>query len=128
MYPNNLKYSKTHEWVKLENETAKTGITSYAVEKLTDLTYLQFDVEVGDRVSKGKNFGVIESVKATSDLYAQVSGEVTAINTGLVDAVEKIAHAPYEHWLIEIKVGDPSELDSLLSSEAYEEHLKHEQH
>lgn len=129
MYPNELKYSKTHEWVRVEGNTARTGITSYAIEHLTDLTYLEIDVEVGDSISKGSTFGIIESVKATSDLYCQTSGEVIAINTDIIEAVEELAQDPYESgWMIEVKLADPSELDDLLSASEYERLLEEQEH
>lgn len=129
MYPSELKYSKTHEWVRVEDNIAQTGITLYAIEELTDLTYLQFDVEVGSRLSKGSTFGVIESVKATSDLYAQVSGKVVAINTKLLSKVEELAKDPYENgWMIQIEIDDVSEIDALFSVGDYETYLSELKH
>lgn len=123
MYPKDLKYTESHEWVKLENDIATIGITSHAIEELTDLTYLQFDVEEGDTIAKGDVFGVVESVKATSDLYTPVSGDIIEVNNDLGDMLEEMTQDPYSvGWMIKVKLADSTELDNLMSIEAYQKH------
>ena len=130
-YPSDLKYTETHEWIKAEGNTAKIGITSFAITALTDLTYLQFDTEVGDNLSKGETFGDIESVKTTSELYMPLSGEIVSINKELenTDNLEKLMKDPYEFgWMLEVKISEPSELETLLPMETYEKHTAKEAH
>lgn len=126
MDPSDRKYSKEHEWAKIEGDTAVVGITDYAQDQLGDVVYVELP-KVGERVEQFKTFGVIESVKTASDLYAPVSGEVVEINEAVVDEPARVNESPYETgWLIKIRPSDPSalerELDALLDSEAYAEH------
>lgn len=119
--PNDLKYAKSHEWVKLgEDNTATVGISDYAQDTLGDITFVELPA-VGDTLQKGDAFGVVESVKAASDIYAPASGEVIAVNEELDAAPEKVNQSPYEDgWLIKLKLSDPSELEGLLSAADYE--------
>jgi len=114
-----LLYSESHEWVKVEGEIAIIGVSDFAQEEMGDITYVDMPDE-GDEVSKGEDFGALESVKASSELYSPVSGEVVEVNSEVDDAPEKINEDPYGSWIIKVKMSDPSELDSLLSPEAYE--------
>ncbi|MCD8313222.1 MAG: glycine cleavage system protein GcvH [Bacteroidales bacterium] len=113
-----LRYSESHEWVKLEGGIAVVGITDYAQHALGDLSYVDMP-EVGDEISKGDNFGAVESVKAASDLYSPVSGEVVEINEDLEDAPELLNQDAFANWIIKLKVSDESELDSLMDAAAY---------
>ncbi|MDQ4045563.1 MAG: glycine cleavage system protein GcvH [Chloroflexota bacterium] len=118
--PENLKYTKTHEWVKVDEDTVTLGITDAAQTELGDITYLELP-EAGDQLSSGEPFGVVESVKAASDIYSPVDGEVVDRNDDAVESPELINQSPYEKaWLIKVKVSDPSQLESLLSSSDYE--------
>ena len=122
--PEDVKYAEDHEWVKLSGDTAKIGISDYAQDQLGDIVFVELP-EVGDSFAKGDEFGTLESVKAVSELYMPVGGEVTAINEALEDAPELVNNAPYgDGWMIEIKVADPSEADALMDKGAYIEALK----
>ena len=116
-----LKFAKTHEWVRSEAGDVNTvGISSYAVEALTDLVFMQLPA-VGTRVKAGESFGEIESVKAVSDLYAPISGEIVEVNTALPGKLEMLGKDPYgEGWVVRIKADNPAELDALLDRGAYE--------
>lgn len=111
-----LKYSKSHEWVKAEGEEMVIGLTDYAQSELGDLVFVNLP-EVGDEVTAGEPLGDVESVKAVSDVYSPVSGEVSEINEALLDAPELINESPYEAWFIKVK--DVSEEEELLSAEEY---------
>lgn len=118
--PNDLKYTKTHEWVRVDGDTAVLGITDTAQSELGDITYLELP-EPGDSVSAGESFGVVESVKAASDVYSPIDGDVIERNDDAVSSPELINQSPYEKaWLIKVKVSDPSQLDALLSSGDYD--------
>lgn len=124
MYPEELKYSKEHEWVKVNDGSAVVGITEYAQDQLGDVVYVELP-EVGAQVIQFEVCGTIESVKTVSDLYSPVSGEVIQINEVLDDTPELINNEPYgTGWILEVKMKDPSELDQLLSSPAYEEFIR----
>ena len=116
-----LKFAKTHEWIRSEaGGEATVGISSYAVEALTDLVFMQLPT-VGKRVKAGESIGEIESVKAVSDLYAPVSGEIVAVNESLPGRLETLGKDPYgEGWIVRIKPDDPAELSSLLDRAAYD--------
>ena len=103
MYPSELKYTKDHEWVRISGSDAQVGITDYAQKQLGDVVYLELP-EVGKTFSQGDVFGTIESVKAVSELYAPVSGEVIAVNQALTQKPELVNSAPHDSWMIEIKV------------------------
>jgi glycine cleavage system H protein len=116
-----LKFAKTHEWVRPESGGVMTvGISSYAVEALTDLVFMQLPA-VGRKVKAGESFGEIESVKAVSDLYAPISGEIVEVNAALPGKLETLGQDPYgEGWVARIKADDPAELDRLLDRTAYD--------
>ena len=114
-----LKYTKTHEWVKLTGTKAKIGITDHAQEELTDIVFVELPT-VGKEVKKGEELCVVESVKSVSEVYAPVSGKVVAVNTKLDDSPEIINSSPYDDgWLVEIEVKDKSEVNTLLDAAAY---------
>lgn len=113
-----LKYSETHEWVKVEGDIATVGVTDFAQSEMGDITYVDMP-EVDDEVSKDEEFGALESVKASSDLVCPVSGTVVENNAALEDAPELINQDPYENWIIKVKMSDPSELDALMDATAY---------
>jgi glycine cleavage system H protein len=122
-YPANLRYTTDHEWVAAAGATWRVGITSFAVEQLGDITLVDLPA-VGDLVTKGQRFGTVESVKSVSDLYAPVSGRVTAINVGLKDAPESVNAEPYgKGWMLELEPTEKSELDELMSADAYTRHV-----
>lgn len=114
-----LKYSESHEWVKVEGEIALIGITDYAQHALGNITYVDMPSE-GDEVSAGEEFGAVESTKIASDLFSPVSGVVTEVNSALEDAPELINEDAYANWIIKVKMSDPSELETLLDPAAYE--------
>lgn len=125
-YPENLLYNKSHEWAKIEGEEATIGITSFAQEQLGDITFVELP-EVGDTLEFGDEMGSIESVKAASELYIPVSGEVIAVNEELEDAPEKVNEAPFEGgWLIKVKLSE--EPKDLLSATEYAELVASEAH
>jgi len=126
--PANLKYSPTHEWVRVEGDIAVVGITDYAVAELSDLAFVDLP-EKGTVAEKDTRFGEIESTKSVSDLIAPVSGEIIDVNVDLVEDLEKISSSPYDQgWMVRIRMSSPAELDTLLSAEDYEAHLKSEEH
>lgn len=123
-FPKELKYSKSHEWVKYEDDnTVLIGLTDYAQNELGDLVFVNLPEE-GDEVTAGDAFGDVESVKAVSDVFSPVSGEVTAINEELLDAPERINEDPYGAWFI--RVGNVSDVEELMDAEAYEAFTKEE--
>ncbi len=113
-----LKYTKHDEWIKVDGEEATIGITDYAQDALSDIVYLELP-DVGDTFSAGDEFGVVESVKAASDLFMPVDGEVVATNEDLLDAPEEINTKPYDSWMVKVKLSDPSQLDELMDADAY---------
>jgi glycine cleavage system H protein len=130
--PTNLLYAKTHEWVRVENEgggkVATIGISAFALEALTDVTYVELP-KVGRHLKAGESFGEIESVKAVSDLYSPVDGEVIAVHEGLSDKLETLNADPYgEGWMVRVRIGDETSLASLLDQAAYERQCAEEQH
>jgi glycine cleavage system H protein len=119
MYPDDLRYTKDHEWVRLEGDRGAVGITHYAQKQLGDVVYLELP-EVGRALKEHETFGTVESVKAVSELFAPVSGEVAEINSALVQAPEKINTDPYgEAWMIKVKLADPKAVSALLDAAAY---------
>ena len=118
--PANLRYAKSHEWLKLEGDgTATIGITDYAQASLGDITYVQLP-KVGAALKAGEVFGVVESVKAASDLYAPVAGSVTAVNDALNNAPETVNSAPYDGgWMLKLKLASPSDAAGMLDAAAY---------
>jgi glycine cleavage system H protein len=125
-FPSDLKYTKEHEWVRLDGETVTVGITDHAQDSLGDVVYVELPEE-GASVTKGEAFGVVESVKAVSDLYAPVSGDVVEINEAAVDSPEVINEDPYgEGWMIKVAASDLGELDDLLGHDDYEKFVEEE--
>lgn len=119
MYPEDLRYTKEHEWARLENGRVRVGITRFAADRLSDVVFIELPA-VGTIVKSMEPFGVIESVKAASDLYAPVSGTVVEVNRTLVDAPELVNSDPYDRgWMILIQPQDLSELDRLLAADQY---------
>ena len=114
-----LRYSESHEWVKIEGDIALVGITDYAQHALGNITYVDMPSE-GDEVSAGEEFGAVESTKIASDLFSPVSGEVVEVNSALEDAPELINEDAYANWIIKVRISDASELDNLLDAAAYE--------
>ena len=121
--PKELLYSKDHEWVKVDGNKAYIGITDYAQSSLGDIVFVELPAE-GDDFSAHDTFGVVESVKAASDLYAPVSGTVVEINTALQDNPELLNADAYANWIIAVKLKNPEELKALLSAEAYADMLE----
>ena len=113
-----LLYSESHEWVKVEGNIAVIGVSDFAQAEMGDITYVDLPSE-GDDYDQGEDFGALESVKASSDLYAPVSGNVVEVNTSLEETPEKINEDPYGAWIIKIEMTDPSELDSLMAPDVY---------
>lgn len=128
MEPENLLYAKTHEWVALDEdgEIGTIGISAFAVEQLTDLVYIELP-EVGAPVVAGESFGEIESVKAVSDLYSPVTGEIIEVNQDLVDSLETFSSDPYSKgWIMKVKIGDKSTINDLMDHAAYEKQCAEE--
>ena len=123
MYPADLMYTKDHEWIRVTGAEGRVGITDYAQKQLGDVVYVELP-EVGRRVEQGEAFGTIESVKAVSELFAPVSGEVVEVNTALKDKPEVINEDPHGSWMVTLKLAEPSQADSLLNSEQYSEVVK----
>ncbi len=122
-YPDNLKYTKEHEWVLAQGAEGTIGITDHAQSELGDIVFVDLP-KVGTSITKGSTFGSVESVKAVSDIYAPVSGEVTAINDALGSAPEKLNADPHgAAWLIKVKLAKPEELGDLLSAADYQKYL-----
>jgi glycine cleavage system H protein len=124
-----MRFAKTHEWIRPEaGGLATVGVSAYAVEALTDLVFMQLPV-VGRRVKAGESFGEIESVKAVSDLYAPVSGEIVEVNAALPNALETLGKDPYEAgWIIRIRPDDPAEMGNLLERSAYDAMIRSQPH
>jgi len=118
-----LFYSESHEWVKVDGETATVGVTDFAQAEMGNITYVDLPDE-GDTLEAGDAFGALESVKAASDLYSPVSGEVVEVNSELEDAPEKVNEDPYANWIIKVRMSDPSEVEGLLDAAAYEAKTK----
>ncbi len=113
-----LKYSESHEWVKVEGDIAVVGVSDFAQKEMGDITYVDLP-EADDEVTAGEEFGALESVKAASDLISPVSGTVVEVNADLEDAPEKVNEDAYGSWIIKVKMSDPSELDALLDAAGY---------
>jgi len=122
--PDDLRYLESHEWTTADGDTVRVGVSDFAQDELGDIVFVELPQE-GDDVSKGDSFGVVESVKAVSDVYAPVSGEVTAVNEDLIDAPELINDDPYgDGWLIEVALADESEYDALVGPDEWEEDME----
>jgi len=123
MYPDNLRYTKDHEWILVEGDIATVGITDHAQEELGDIVYVDLP-KVGAQIEQSKSLGSVESVKAVSDVYSPASGEVTEINTALADAPEKLNEDPYGGgWLIKLKLSDAGQVSSLMSAAEYQTYV-----
>jgi glycine cleavage system H protein len=121
MYPEDLKYRSSHEWVRVEGEMATIGLSEFALKQLSDLVFIDLP-DVGTKVSRDETFGEIESVKAVSDLFSPLSGEITEINSTVADNPESISQDPYGNgWLIKIKISEVSEVEALLDAVAYKQ-------
>lgn len=119
-YPDNLKYSKDHEWIRVEGDEAFVGITAFAASELGDIVFVDVETE-GESLDQDEVFGSVEAVKTVSDLFLPVAGEVLEFNEGLEDAPEAVNEDPYgEGWMVKIKINDASQLDGLMDAEAYQ--------
>jgi glycine cleavage system H protein len=125
-YPTDYKYTKEHEWVKVNGDTGTIGITDYAQQSLGDIVFVDLP-KSGTELTAGKTFGTVESVKAVSDLYAPVSGTVTQINDALTTSPEKINSDPHGSWMVKVKLKEAGELKSLLSAADYDKFVTEEQ-
>lgn len=125
-FPKDLKYTKEHEWVKVEGNTATVGITDYAQDSLGDVVYVELPQE-GGSVTKNEPFGVVESVKAVSDLYSPISGSVTEVNDAIIDSPEAINEDPYgDAWMIKVEIGSADDLADLLTADEYQKFIEEE--
>jgi glycine cleavage system H protein len=125
-FPKELKYSEEHEWVKVEGEKVRIGITDFAQSELGDIVFVELP-EVGDEIEADEPFGSVESVKTVSELYAPVSGKVVEVNEDLDDSPEFVNESPYEKaWMIVVEPSDSSEVDKLMTAEKYEEMISEE--
>jgi glycine cleavage system H protein len=123
MYPENFRYTKEHEWVSVQGDTASIGITEHAQHELGDIVYVDLP-KVGAHLEKGKTLGSVESVKAVSDVYAPVSGEVTEINALLADSPEKLNEDPHgAAWLVKLKLSAPAEVENLMTAAEYQTYV-----
>lgn len=128
MDPKTLKYSPTHEWIHVTGDIATIGISRFAVDQLTDLIMIELPA-VGTKLARGKSFGEVESVKAVSDLYAPVGGEVVEVNAEVTQNVQLLAEDPYENgWLIKVRVENPSEAAELMDHDTYQKKVVEEAH
>jgi glycine cleavage system H protein len=123
MYPSDVRYTKDHEWLRLTGDQAEIGITDYAQQQLGDVVFVELP-EVGRALAQGEEFGTIESVKAVSALFSPVSGEVVAVNSDLPSSPEVVNSNPHGTWMVRLKVANPAEAASLLTSAQYEELIK----
>ena len=122
--PEDLKYADDHEWAKAQGDTVRVGISDYAQDQLGDIVFVELP-EVGESFEKGAEFGTLESVKAVSEIYMPVGGEILAVNDTLEEAPEKVNNSPYgDGWLVEIKLSNPQELEQLMDKAAYLDMLK----
>jgi glycine cleavage system H protein len=118
-YPTDLKYTKDHEWIRIDGDTAEIGITDYAQQQLGDVVYVDLPAE-GTAITAGQSFGSIESVKAVSELFAPMDGEVIEVNSALKDHPETVNSRPHETWMVKVRLSDPSTASALLESAQYE--------
>ena len=121
--PADIRYTDDHEWAQVTGDTVKIGVSDYAQDQLGDIVFVEFP-EVGDSFDKGGEFGSLESVKAVSELYLPIGGEIVAINEALEDSPELINEDPYANWIVEVKPADSSEIEALMTAEKYLEMLK----
>lgn len=121
-YPADLKYTKDHEWIRVSGDTAEVGITDYAQQQLGDVVYLDLP-DVGRTIAAGESFGSIESVKAVSELFAPMSGEVVAVNDALKNHPETVNKDPHASWMVKVKLANPAETAALMDASQYESTL-----
>ena len=122
--PEDCRYAESHEWAKAEGDQVKVGISDYAQDQLGDIVFVELP-EVGESFEKGAEFGTVESVKAVSEIYMPIAGEVAAVNSDLEDAPEKVNNSPYDDgWMIAVKPADAGQIDGLMDNAAYRESLK----
>lgn len=121
MYPADRKYTKDHEWIVVAGDTGSVGITDFAQQQLGDVVYVETP-DVGATLTAGQAFGTIESVKAVSELFAPVSGEVTEVNASLKDHPEHVNEKPHDTWILRVRLSNPTDADGLLDAAAYEAH------
>ena len=118
-FPDDIRYAKSHEWAKLEGDTVKVGISDYAQDQLGDIVFVEMP-EAGDTLAQGDEFGTVESVKAVSEVYMPIGGEIVSVNDALEDAPELVNNTPYsDGWLVEVKPADPAQMDSLMTKDDY---------
>ena len=118
--PDDVRYTKSDEWVKLDGDEALAGLTDYAQDQLSDLVFVELP-QVGDSFAQGESYAVVESVKAAADVYLPIGGEITAVNTDLEDSPEAINEDPFgKGWMVRFKPSDPSEMDGLMDAKAYD--------
>ena len=122
-YPAGFKYTKDHEWVELTGDQGKVGITDYAQQQLGDVVYVELP-EIGAKLKQGQSFGTIESVKAVSELYSPVTGEVVEVNSALKDKPETVNKDPHASWMVVIKLANPGEAGALLDATQYQDLVK----
>ena len=123
MVPENLRYTKDHEWIRVEGDSGVIGITDHAQEELGDIVYVELP-KIGARLEQSASFGSVESVKAVSDIYCPVSGEVSDVNQGLAESPEKVNDDPYGNgWLIKLKLANPTQIEQLMSAAQYTEYI-----
>jgi glycine cleavage system H protein len=123
VYPTNFRYTKDHEWIRLDGGDAAVGITDFAQKQLGDVVFVELP-EVGRRVQQGEVFGTIESVKAVSELFSPIAGEVTAVNPELANHPEAVNARPHDAWMIRLRPSNPSDVDELLDADAYSQLVK----
>jgi len=125
-FPKDLKYTKEHEWLKVEGNIATVGITDYAQDSLGDVVYVELPQE-GGAVTKNEPFGVVESVKAVSDLYSPISGSVSEVNDAIIDSPEAINEDPYgDAWMIRVEIANLGDLDDLMTADEYQKYVEEE--
>ena len=124
IFPDDIRYAQSHEWAKSNGNLVKVGITDYAQDQLGDIVFVELP-DVGETLQKGAEFGTVESVKAVSELYMPISGEIVSVNAALEDSPEFVNNSPFsDGWMIEVKPDDRAELDSLMTKDAYIKTLK----
>ena len=123
MYPNEFRYTREHEWVSIDGDTATVGITDHAQDQLGDVVFVELP-QLGVRTQSMQSFGTVESVKAVSDVYSPLTGQVTEVNETLVDAPEKLNESPHgDGWLIKLQIEDRTEIEALMTAEAYQAYI-----
>ncbi len=123
MYPNEFRYTREHEWVSIDGDTATVGITDHAQDQLGDVVFVELP-QPGVRTQSMQSFGTVESVKAVSDVYSPLTGQVTEVNETLVDAPEKLNESPHgDGWLIKLQIEDRTEIETLMTAEAYQAYI-----